>query len=304
MLPHIQKRIILASGILSAMIGCVLFYDFLSTEFVYNYGPDWAPSGEKLTFVCYQPTLLDMIVALLGDENFSDIPYPPQSSEICIMAADQKDQLRLTNNRDPDDSPKWSPDGDKIAFLSKRGFNTYLRLVDLNGELRDILENTEEGLGGDFEWSPDGKEIVYSVYSSMKVEDAGLFILDIDSGKTRQIYSGNESQNPSWSTDHKHLAFTYGAGNTCETHIIDIESEKEIVTPLTSMCHNSAVWSPDGTNIAIVGPQANTIVVFDVNNQLLRVVLEGFDNIDNLIWSSTGDSIFGLIGGHPFRTRT
>lgn len=57
-------------------------------------------------------------------------------------------------------TPKWSPDGQKIAFLKREGDLTQIWLVDADGaekaqQLSDLPDNVE-----DFAWAPDGSAIV------------------------------------------------------------------------------------------------------------------------------------------------
>ena len=40
--------------------------------------------------------------------------------EIYVMDADGRNQRRLTNNPASDHAPSWSPDGQRIAFMSQR----------------------------------------------------------------------------------------------------------------------------------------------------------------------------------------
>ena len=49
------------------------------------------------------------------------------TSDIYVMAADGKNQRRLTNNPASDHSPSWSPDGKRIAFVSERDGHVHRR---------------------------------------------------------------------------------------------------------------------------------------------------------------------------------
>ena len=50
------------------------------------------------------------------------------TSDIYVMAADGKNQRRLTNNPASDHSPSWAPDGKRIAFVSERDGHVHRRI--------------------------------------------------------------------------------------------------------------------------------------------------------------------------------
>jgi dipeptidyl aminopeptidase/acylaminoacyl peptidase len=70
---------------------------------------------------------------------------------------------QFSQGNQSDSSPRWSPDGSKIAFLSNRGGATqsHLYMIPTNGgEARKVSDI--RGEFGDFVWSPDGRHIVFT----------------------------------------------------------------------------------------------------------------------------------------------
>ena len=69
------------------------------------------------------------------------------------MNADGSEQKRLTSNPAGDSCPRWSPDGKRIAFLSRRdrGYEIYVMNAD-GSEQKRVTSN----LAWDWEpsWSP------------------------------------------------------------------------------------------------------------------------------------------------------
>jgi dipeptidyl aminopeptidase/acylaminoacyl peptidase len=96
--------------------------------------------------------------------------------------------------------PTWSPDGKELAFAMK-GSIWRLRL----GETTAHELVAEEGYASQPAWSPDGRWIVYTSDSNEQIH---LRLLDLHTGKTVALTSGNSvNVEPEWSPDGARLAY-------------------------------------------------------------------------------------------------
>ncbi|HSB01524.1 MAG TPA: hypothetical protein VLE49_12810, partial [Anaerolineales bacterium] len=90
----------------------------------------------------------------------------------------------------------WSPTGKTIEFLihSRRGHENQppvLYTIDLDGnnlEARFSLPGLENSWFGDC--SPDGNELVLSIPGNSNVTTNGLYLINRNTGHSRQILSG------------------------------------------------------------------------------------------------------------------
>lgn len=157
-------------------------------------------------------------------------------------------------NKDDDDnkddfSPKWSPDGSKIAFLSDRDGTTHLWVMnsDGTGHRRATSWEYEEA---QFDWVSDN-ELVFGgclapdkqhIYKVIIPEGSPVVIVD-----TPDEPNGNRK--PRWSPIANKLAYVYQPNGWAKLRAINLDGSGKIDIDMDSHADRQN-WSNDGTRIA------------------------------------------------------
>ncbi|MEX0875696.1 MAG: S9 family peptidase [Actinomycetota bacterium] len=211
-------------------------------------------------------------------------------SSIWMVPADgSAPARRFTRGKRRDSSPRWSPDGTRLAFTSSRDEDKAAQLYVIpvaGGEalkLTDLKESADAP-----EWSPDGTRIAFTsrvrdeTYDEeddrkrkprhikrlkYKLDSVGwtfdrprhVFVVDAEGvGEARQITSGDfEDSSATWSPDGKSIAFVSARHRDWDTDlgandIFIVGARGGRPRRLTKTEGRYAVpsWSPDGTKIA------------------------------------------------------
>jgi len=107
--------------------------------------PQISPDGKKIAYV----------------RRFADPMTDKRYANLWIINSDGTDHRPLTTGNRSDSSPRWSPDGARIAFLSDADSKQqiYVRWMDSGQTAR--ITNLEESPDA-IAWSPDGKMLSFS----------------------------------------------------------------------------------------------------------------------------------------------
>ena len=147
---------------------------------------------------------------------------------------------------------------------------------------------------GFFDWSPDGKMIVYS-------KSTGLWKFSVEGGEPRQIIT-IQTQHPDWSPDGKYIVFDADLGKTIKITSsnggVPIRIVPEIIPIIKS---GYPLWSPDGSKILFQG-ESLALYLLEVQTGMFTKVIK----FDKLIpvpksWSPDGEKFLISLRDIPKR---
>ena len=109
-------------------------------------GVQVSPNGKKVAFAVRR--------AVMDGEKSEFV------SQIHVANQDGTGEYALTHSEQSSDNPQWSPDGETIAFLSKRSDKTQIWLIRVEGGEARKLTDAKGGVIS-VRWSPDGQRVAY-----------------------------------------------------------------------------------------------------------------------------------------------
>jgi TolB protein len=192
-----------------------------------------------------------------------------QSWRIYVMNADGSEVTPLSPEGVEDTAPIWSPDGQKIAFVSQRDGNREIYVMDADGQ---NVVNITRHPADDWtpSWSPDGTRLAFSSFRSggweiFVVDTACLAAPETCPDRLTQI-TNDDTGNilPVWSPDGTRFAFNSKASGNWD--IYTMATNGGDVRPVTTHPENdlSPTWSPDGSRIAFESNRDGNVEVYVV----------------------------------------
>jgi dipeptidyl aminopeptidase/acylaminoacyl peptidase len=242
-----------------------------------------------------------------------------------------KQNTQFTYGDKSSTNPKWSPDGNWIAFTSNRKDNkNQLYLLSMNGGEAEPLTDGK-GSVANFNWSPDGRWIAFTM-TDVKTEEeekndkgkndwrwidenvklARLYVLPVQkdaNGKRepRKLTTADyQVEDFDWSSDGSRIAFNHVKSPlandwpSSDVSIIDVATGKLTVLANTPAAETSPLYSPDGNSIAVLvsdnpprWAQSGGIQIFSANGGPPKNLVMSFDAQPGVAgWSSDGKRIY------------
>ncbi|MEN0002608.1 MAG: S9 family peptidase [Bacteroidota bacterium] len=206
-------------------------------ELEYVSDPQISPDGKQIVYV----------------RNFKDVMTDGNRSNLWLINFDGTNNRPLTTGNFNDRSPRWSPDGERLLYISNRAGDSqfYLRWMDTGAEAK--VSNFVKGPSSP-KWSPDGRWIAFTMtvgapspklgslpskprgakwvpppvfIEKMKFKSDGagflksqyrhIFLMSAEGGYARQLTTGdfNHGGNFCWAPDGRSILFS---ANRNENH--------------------------------------------------------------------------------------
>ncbi len=197
-------------------------------ELEYATDPQIAPDGEVIAYV----------------RRSNDIMTDRTRSNIWIVNADGTDHRPLLSGTANYSSPRWSPDGSQLAYISNedRGSQLYVRWMD-TGQTA-LVTNIQES-AANISWSPDGKQIAFTMNVEFDAKPFSVSMPDKPEG-------ANWSESFRYITETRYQADGSGILEPAYSHIFVVPAEGGTPRQLTAgnFNHRSSLsWTPDSNEI-------------------------------------------------------
>ena len=245
----------------------------LTTSKKADTSPRWSPDGKWIAFVSAR------------DEK-------PQ---VYLISPTGGEAEKLTESKSGVSSFAWSPDGRRIAYVAQMELTPDEEkkvkdkddavVVDQNYRFNRIwtidvsTKKATQLVSGAFQvsdpqWSPDGRQIAYTVNPTPKADDGSvsdIWIVSSDGGTPRRLTTNDAADNaPRWSPDGKWISFNTKSGKKSDigqSQLAVVSADGgavRLVAPAFTYQAGPATWSADGSMLYFSAGVKTTSQLFAV----------------------------------------
>ncbi|WP_422138447.1 Tol-Pal system beta propeller repeat protein TolB [Endozoicomonas sp. ALC020] len=235
--------------------------------------PSWSPDGSRVAYASFEtgrPAIYIQELATGKRQKITDFKglnsspvFSPDGRQLALVLSKEQnpdiyvmdlatDKLsQITSHFSIDTEPDWMPDGKSLIFTSNRGGSAQIYQIGLerlsNGTV--VAEGKPKRLTftGKFNARakvfPDGKSLAL-VHKGQGATEFNIAILDLDTGRLRQLTSARLEDSPSVSPGGRRLIYAVSGGKNGELGIVTADGRVKYRLPSAEGDVREPVWGP------------------------------------------------------------
>ncbi|WP_110647680.1 Tol-Pal system beta propeller repeat protein TolB [Salinicola peritrichatus] len=166
-----------------------------------------------------------------------------------VADADGHNGQQILSSDDPILSPAWSPDGQKLAYVSFESGNSAIYVQ--NAATGERLRLTSfPGINGAPAWSPDGRKLAMSLSKDGQPE---IYVMDLASRQLTRLTNNRAIETePAWSPDGQSLIFTSDRSGAPQIYRMSAGGGQAERITFTGSYNSNGRFSPDGKAVFMV----------------------------------------------------
>jgi dipeptidyl aminopeptidase/acylaminoacyl peptidase len=244
----------------------------------------WSPDGTRLSFLAFAADLPQVMVMDAAGGEPRPVTRSPTGVARYEWAGDSTRIAYLASEPEPEEEAREKREKTFVIHMGRKTSPTRLFVQSLTEEAPRALSASDHHVSS-FDWSPDGKTVVYSASASgeyLQNWRSGLYAIPADGGSAAPLIApdGMNSE-PRFSPDGRSIAFFSTGGvpkliSSPGLHVVSVTGGER--RPLTSpdTWTREALWEPSCRSLLFVPNEATGRSGQHMFEQpIFRVDLEG-----------------------------
>jgi TolB protein len=192
---------------------------------------------------------------------FTATPKGGRDKQVYLVGLDGQDARKITDNRSYNLFPRWSPNGNLLAYTSFKTGSPAIYLHNVqDGSERRLLSFGSSKSPGSF--TPGGDALFASVSVGGNSE---IYRVPLDGSRTDKVVAGYGIRvSPSASPDGKRIAFVSNKGGSPQVYVRELSGGSERRISHAGGYSTSPSWSPAGDRIAFTSQGGGKFSLYTV----------------------------------------